>query len=215
MELDLNVFGKFAKNFKKNEMIFSEFEPGENFYFIHSGSVKIVKIINNFEKNLDILNEGEFFGEMAILEDVPRSASAISNEDSVLLEFNKKNFHTLMAGNPQMSFMLLKIFTKRIFDQKRRIMTLTLKDDISRIYDVFLMLYETKIVQFEEGENMKEVTFYIKPNDIAHWAALPEAKADGIIRSLVSQKKLQLYESKVVVTNILDFKRFVNNKRKG
>jgi len=69
------AFGRFAKTFQAGEMIFSEFEPGDTFYLIQSGRVQLVKLVGDFEKTLDILQPSEMFGEMAILENSPRSAT--------------------------------------------------------------------------------------------------------------------------------------------
>ncbi|HPA72406.1 MAG TPA: cyclic nucleotide-binding domain-containing protein, partial [Spirochaetota bacterium] len=78
MQLDSPVFDKFIVEYAPNQLIFCEFEPGNEFYFIQSGRVKIVKIVNNTEKTLDVLKPGDVFGEMAILENSPRSATAIA-----------------------------------------------------------------------------------------------------------------------------------------
>jgi CRP-like cAMP-binding protein len=79
--MDLSAFNRFARTFQAGEMIFSEFEPGDAFYMIQSGRVELVKIIGDVERTLDILRPPEMFGEMAILENSPRSASAIALED--------------------------------------------------------------------------------------------------------------------------------------
>ena len=88
-------FARFAKKFPKGSVIFSEFEPGASFYLIQSGRVQLIKIINGAEKNLDILQQGEIFGEMAVLDNSPRSASAIAYDDVVAIYFNKENFEII------------------------------------------------------------------------------------------------------------------------
>ncbi|MCK5735399.1 MAG: cyclic nucleotide-binding domain-containing protein, partial [Spirochaetaceae bacterium] len=103
MSLDLSKFERFAKTYKAGQIVFCEYEPGDAFYLIQSGRVKIVKIFGNIEKTIDILKPGEFFGEMALLENAPRSASIIALDDCKLLEFNRNNFEVLMIGNPQMA----------------------------------------------------------------------------------------------------------------
>ena len=55
-------------------------------------------------------------------------------------------------GNPQIALKLLKLFTKRIYDQKRRFMILTLEDEQARVADVFLMLNETSTVEAPSEE---------------------------------------------------------------
>ncbi|PKL11138.1 MAG: Crp/Fnr family transcriptional regulator, partial [Spirochaetae bacterium HGW-Spirochaetae-6] len=68
----------YVKNFKEGEIIFCEYEPGSTFYLIKKGRVKITKISEKYEKTLDVLGEGSLFGEMAIIEQAPRSATAIA-----------------------------------------------------------------------------------------------------------------------------------------
>ncbi|MCL2791992.1 MAG: cyclic nucleotide-binding domain-containing protein, partial [Spirochaetaceae bacterium] len=116
MGLDLSQFDRFKVTFQKGDQIFCEYEPGDSFYLIQGGRVQIVKIIGEIEKMVDILYPGEIFGEMAILEEAPRSASAIALDKVEVLEFNKKNFEILMRGNPQIAMKLLMTFIKRIYD---------------------------------------------------------------------------------------------------
>jgi len=117
------------------------------------------------------------FGEMAILEGAPRSATAQSLDTVKVLEFNRANFEVLMMGNPQIALRLLKLFTKRIWDQKRRFMILTLDDPQAKIADVFLMLDETNAaVRGGELEGEKR-EFRVTMDDVAHWAGMSPAEA--------------------------------------
>lgn len=211
MALDLSVFERFAVTFQKDDVIFCEFEPGDTFYLIQSGSVEIVKIMGNIEKIIDILYPGEIFGEMAILEEAPRSATAIAHDKMKALEFNRQNFEVLMMGNPQIALKLLKLFTKRIYDQKRRFMILTLDDVQARIADVFVMLSEGQSPQVDETD---ERTFNTSVDDIAHWAGMSTDKSRQVINHFITQRRIEILPDKIIVKNINDFMRFVNSKRK-
>ncbi|MBR6062235.1 MAG: cyclic nucleotide-binding domain-containing protein, partial [Spirochaetales bacterium] len=138
MDFGQGFIDRFGKNYKQGDIIFCEYEPGSTFYFLLSGRVKITKISSDTEKILDILEPGEMFGEMAILEEAPRSATIVALDDVRVLEFNKSNFESLMTAKPELAIRLLKMFTKRIYDQKRRLKILILPDDESKIADVFL-----------------------------------------------------------------------------
>ncbi|MDR1894653.1 MAG: Crp/Fnr family transcriptional regulator [Spirochaetales bacterium] len=211
MALDLSMFGRFAKTFRKNEIIFCEYEPGDTFYLIQTGRVQIVKIMNEIEKIIDILQPGEIFGEMAILEEAPRSASAIAQDDVKALEFNRENFEVLMQGNPQIALKLLKLFTKRIFDQKRRFLILTLEDVQARVADVFLMLTET---QGTSLANTEQMVFNTTVDDVAHWAGMPPEACRKVLNHFVTQRRLDIYPDRIEVKNINDFARFVSSRRK-
>ncbi len=204
------AFSRFAKIFPKGSVIFSEFEPGDCFYLIQSGRVQLIKIVNGFEKNLDILQPSEIFGEMAILENSPRSATAIAYDDVKALEFNKANFEVLMMGNPAIAMKLLKTFVKRIFAQKRRFMVLTVPDKLARVGDVFLMLDETQPT-LDRTTEMRSFTTTI--DEIARWAGLPASDVEDELRRYIDQGKMELFDDRVVVKNITELSRFVNARR--
>jgi CRP-like cAMP-binding protein len=211
MAMDMAAFGRFARTFQAGEMIFSEFEPGGTFYLIQSGRVELVKIIGDIEKTLDILQPSEMFGEMALLENSPRSATAIALDTVKVLEFNQQNFEILMMGNPKIALTLLKMFTKRIYDSKRRYMILTLDDDQAKIADVFLMLDETQ-TNIDKTTDRRE--FKTSVDDIAHWAGMSVTQARDIVNHFVTQRRVELFNDKIAVKNINDFSRFVASKRK-
>ena len=211
MAMDMAAFGRFARTFQPGEMIFSEFEPGDAFYLIQSGRVELVKIIGDIEKTLDILQPSEMFGEMALLENSPRSATAIALDTVKVLEFNRQNFEILMLGNPKIALTLLKMFTKRIYDSKRRFMILTLDDEQAKIADVFLMLDETQ-TNIDKTSERRE--FNTSVDDIAHWAGVGVSQARDIINHFVNQRRMELFNDKIAVKNINDFSRFVASRRK-
>ena len=209
--MDMAAFGRFAKIFQAGEMIFSEFEPGDNFYLIQSGRVQLVKHIGEIEKTLDVLQPSEMFGEMAILENSPRSATAIALDTVKVLEFNSQNFEILMLGNPQIALKLLRMFAKRIYDSKRRFMILTLEEPQAKIADVFLMLDET---QADIDKTSERREFKTTVDDIAHWACMAVTETRDILGHFVNQRRMELYPDKIIVKNINDFSRFVSSKRK-
>jgi CRP-like cAMP-binding protein len=209
--MDMAAFGRFARTFQAGEMIFSEFEPGDTFYLIQSGRVELVKIIGDIEKTLDILQPSEMFGEMAILENSPRSATAIALDTVKVLEFNSQNFEILMLGNPQIALKLLRMFCTRIYDSKRRFMILTLDEPQAKIADVFLMLDETQ-PNIDRTTERRE--FKTSVDDVAHWAGMSSAETRETLSHFVTQRRMEQYPDKIVVKNINDFSRFVNSRRK-
>jgi CRP-like cAMP-binding protein len=212
MALDMAIFERFAKTFQKGDIIFCEYEPGDTFYLIQTGRVQIVKIMDDIEKIIDILQPGEIFGEMAILEEAPRSATAVAQDKVKALEFNRENFEVLMQGNPQIALKLLKLFTKRIYDQKRRFMILTLDDVQARVADVFLMLYETQGGTAGEDENLR--TFQTSVDDVAHWAGMSPEECRKVLNHFMTQRRIEIYPDRIEVKNINDFMRFVSSRRK-
>ena len=128
------------------------------------------------------------------------------------LEFNRENFEVLMQGNPQIALKLLKLFTKRIYDQNRRFMILTLQDPEARVADVFLMLAERQRINLEEAET---VEIEASADDIAHWAGMSPAQCKEVMNHFIAQRRVDLFEEKIVIKNINDFARFVRARRRA
>ena len=120
-EMDILVSISKQKRVKKDEIIFREGNVGDAFYLIVLGSVRISTIIPGVgEEALTILGEGEYFGEMALIDDEPRSASAIANEDTLLLLIEKDNFRKLLAQETGIAYKLLWVFTKTLSARLRK-----------------------------------------------------------------------------------------------
>ena len=210
MELSGQAFERFAVPFQKGDIIFLEYEPGDSFYLIQQGRVQITKIMGDIEKTIDILHPGEIFGEMAILEEAPRSGSAIAIDPVKALQFNRANFEILLTGQPQIALKLLRLFTKRIYDQRRRIMILTLEDEQARVADVFLMLNE---MQEQPEDETDERVFNVNQDDIAHWAGISSEKSRQVLNHLASQRRLEIFPDRIVVKNINELSRLVHSRR--
>ncbi len=209
--MNLEAFERFAVGYEPGEIIFCEYEPGDAFYLIQEGRVQILKIMGDIEKTVDVLHPGEIFGEMAILEEAPRSATAIAMEQVKCLEFNRANFEILMRGNPAIALKLLKLFTKRIYDQRRRFMILTLHDTQARVADVFLMLNE---LRGNPDEDSDERVFSTTPEDVAHWAGLSVEDTRQVLNHFAGQRRLEVQQDRIVMKNINEFVRFVSSRRK-
>ncbi|MDE7292344.1 MAG: cyclic nucleotide-binding domain-containing protein [Treponemataceae bacterium] len=205
----LPAFERFQKKYESGQVIICEFEPGDSFYLVQSGEVQLVKHVNGSMSKLDILKPGEFFGEMAILDNSPRSATCMAAGAVQCLEFNKENFKVLVTGNPQIAIILLKLFCKRIYDQKRRVRILTIKDPLIRIYDVFC-IYDDMGLSMRNAE--KSRSFNIKAQDIVQWTGLSADKVQDELSKLVSKKKLQIFENHMVVTNLEEMRHSVEIK---
>ena len=203
----LSGFERFSKTYEKGQVIISEFEPGDTFYLIQSGEVQLIKCVNDGKKNLDILKAGEFFGEMAILDNSPRSATCVAKTKVQCLEFSKENFSTLISGTPQLAFNLLRLFCKRIYDQKRRFRILVIKDPYVRVADVFMLLYE---LNPDAAVNSRECRFKVTVDDIAQWAGLSKEITRNEIDKFVEKHKIKIYDDVIAVYNISEMKRVVD-----
>ncbi len=209
-EFSLPAFSRFSKTFEPGSVIICEYDqPGDTFYLIQSGAVQLMKCINGYRKNLDILQAGEFFGEMAILDNSPRSATCLAINKVEVLEFNKENFELLITGNPRLALILLKLFCKRIYDQKRRLRILAISDPSAKIADVFVM-FDEMMSSIKPSDKSRRFNLTIQ--EIAHWTGLaPELVKEEMTR-FVEKHKIEMYDNYLIVTDIFDMKRIVDNR---
>lgn len=112
----------FLIRFKKGETIFNEGEEAQEMFIIHSGRVRIFKKIDNKEETLAILEKGDFFGEMAILENLPRSASAEAFEDCELIRVNASMLDEMMRRNPEISIRILRNLASKLRETNEKLM---------------------------------------------------------------------------------------------
>ncbi|MBQ9283274.1 MAG: cyclic nucleotide-binding domain-containing protein [Treponema sp.] len=206
---DLPAFKRFQKTYENGQVIITEYERGETFYLIQNGTVQLTKCINDTNKNLDILKPGEFFGEMAILDNTPRSATCVAKGHVECLEFNKANFEMLITGNPQLALILLKIFCKRIYDQRRRLRILVISDPQARLADVFCMFNEMNQTAITADRKRK---FSVTEQDMVHWSGLPSNVAKDELKRFVVSRKIEMYDNYIIVNNIADMQRIVDSR---
>jgi CRP/FNR family transcriptional regulator, cyclic AMP receptor protein len=203
---------KFGVGYKPNQILFCEYEPGNDFYILNSGKVRVTKVLGDKEKTLDVFTAGDIFGEMAILEEAPRSATAIAEEDVKCLKINKQSFEQLLEANPAMALKLLKILSKRIFDAKRRLKILTLKEPEYRVADALLMLAEQK------GANPQVTTpvdIYATVDDIANWSGIKPDECKKILASFNKLGRINVTGEQITIKNPSEIYRFTLSKRKS
>jgi len=116
------------KVFEAGDIVFNEGDIGDVLYIIKKGSVKIFKKLESGEeKTLAVLKEQQYFGEMAILDDSTRSASARAAEDSILLSVDKENFREVVKEFPEIAFEIFKVFSQRLREANKEISALSQK----------------------------------------------------------------------------------------
>jgi len=193
---DLNSFNRV---YPKSTMIFSENEPGKELFIIQKGTVKITKIVNNNEVMLAILKPGDIFGEMALLENKPRSASAIAHEDCTLLTVNKTNFQMMVKTQPQLITKLTTILAERIWFIYKQLANTAVQDPIGKMYDALSMQLEKNRIRIAPGENY---TFEFGPKELLNFVGLPVKKGEMYINKLFENRKLRVVDNKIFTTDV-------------
>ncbi len=127
------------RKYPKGSVILFEDDPGDALYVVASGHVKVVLIgEDGREVILATLADGEFFGEMSLIDDKPRSAHVIAIESSNLLVLRRDDFQRCLEETPRIAIGLLKALTKRLRLADSKIGGLVLLDVMGRVARLLL-----------------------------------------------------------------------------
>jgi len=164
----------------RGTIIMAAGDPTDSLYIVLSGRLKVMMSdADGKEVILTILGPGEFFGEMGLIDDAPRSASVIAIEPCELLAITRRDFRKCLAENVEMSMAVMRGLVRRLREADRKIGSLALLDVYGRVARLLLDMAETV-----DGQKM--VTKRLPKQDIA--------KMIGASREMVSRvmKDLQV-----------------------
>ncbi len=190
----------FYVTFEDKDVIFLEHEIGNNLYIIQNGEVKILKVVNNQEILLNVLKTGDIFGEMAILENKPRNASAIASGRVLLMSISRENFGSLVEKHPQIATKIITLLSDRIWFLQRHIFTMMITDYETRLYDA---LYIQALKSRIDIAPKVRYTFPLTFEDLLKFTALNNPEGYRTLQSILSNKTLfDLENNKIVCKDV-------------
>ena len=193
-----------AKHFENGNYIFLEDSEGEQCFFVLEGSVKVTRLSKDGrEVILAMLNEGDFFGEMSLLDGESRSANVIALEKTKVLTLDRNDFIDVVNDYPQIAVQLLKELARRLRKSDRQIASLSLSDAEKRI--------ALCIIRFADDQGVIQngrVSIPKTPiqQDIANMAG---TSRETVSRALGLLEKEDIIERNGRELMILDYKKFI------
>lgn len=183
------------RKFVKNQPIVEVDTPGNSLYLIEQGELKVTLSKGDREVILSLLKEGEFFGEMSLLDRKPRSANVIALKNSRLYELNREDFHTFIESHPKALLKILEKLSERLRQADEIIGDLTLLDVYGRVASLLLKLAQ------DEGETTEQGTLIRRPPSQQQIAGMLGASretvnrviSDFVKRGIVRKEGRQLY----------------------
>lgn len=198
------------QQFNDGEIIFCQNEPSNEVYILKSGRIRISKIVDSKEIQLFIMMPGDIFGEMSLIENKTRSATAIALEDSELMVIKKENFETMSQKEPQLMARIISILSERIWNANKLILNSYLPDLDSKILDMLLILYErSKVVV----SGLQVFDFKVQFNDVVGMVGIEE-KIDKLEENFLKTFKfIKIDKNSLVCTNIPNLERLILSRR--
>jgi Cyclic nucleotide-binding domain/FHA domain len=111
--------GEYSVEIKAGDFVFSEGDLGTEMFIIHDGRVGIFQHVSGDDKQLAVFEKGDFFGEMSLLEDLPRTASAQALTDVKLLQINGATFSQMLRDHPEIAIRMMRKLSRRLRETDR------------------------------------------------------------------------------------------------
>src|SRR5574341_481749 len=162
-DVQIQLFSRFGKKFP-------------------AGKVKISKRIRGVEKTLAVLEKGEFLGEMAILNDKPRSATAETVEACDMLVIDRKTFEALLRGNIEIAIRFIKRLADRLRETNDQMEALMIKDNTSRLVSIL-----AKHVKDKKGSQI-----VLSVDELAGMAGIESDQCRSILEKLANARIVEL-----------------------
>ncbi len=198
---DLSDIEKIVKKKKytKNEIILYQFDPGDSLYIISRGKVKVVLFSKDGkEVLLSNLGPGEFFGEMSLLDGLPRSASVVAIEDSEVIIVNRRDFLELIRNHPEIAMRILTEMSKRLRSADQKIGSLILMDVYGRVARVLVELAE------KEGKRINNdivIETKLRQQDIANMVGASRETISRVLKDFVQNGFITIDGKKIIIHN--------------
>ena len=187
------------KKLNPGEVLFEEGDKGEVMYLIREGKIKITKGKGEDEKVLAVLKEGDFFGEMSIIESAPRSASAIAVTPVSLLVIDKETFKSKIKENPLIEY-VLETLSRRLRTADEQMRMLTIKSEERRVVAYIITKAKEIGKKVDDGIEISPFSF----GNLANIAGIEEDKIQGYINNLANAHLVTKKENSLVIKGIED-----------
>ncbi|HEY1811508.1 MAG TPA: Crp/Fnr family transcriptional regulator [Kofleriaceae bacterium] len=137
---------RFARDFAAGTVLFQEGQRGDFMYVVQAGEVEIRRKVGESERVLAILPTGEFFGEMAILNARPRSATAVVRVPSRLLVIEGRTFEAMLRARPEIALRMIKSLALRLESANQQVELLLLPTPNHRVVQCLRQMADEQIL---------------------------------------------------------------------
>ena len=186
-----------ARQYPKDTMIFSEAQTGSDMFIIQRGEVSITKVVNGNEVTLAVLKKGDMFGEMALIENKPRSANALAHSDCTLMVINRSNFNQMVATQPQLVAKLTTTLADRLWSMYRQLDNAALAEPLAKMIDMLSLQLEKQRVKIGLTKISMQTEF--TPKDLANMCGIPSDSQPKAIYDFQQYDQIRIENGKIFI----------------
>jgi len=192
------------KKLEPGEVLFDEGDKGEVMYLIREGKIKITKGSGSDEKVLAVLKEGDFFGEMAIIDGSPRSAGASAASSVSLLVIDKETFKSKIRENPLIEY-VLETLSRRLRTTDEQIRLLTIKSEERRIVAYIITKAKETGKRTDAGIEIADFSY----ENLTHITGIEQEKIQHYIKNLEQAKLMTLKDNILTIKAVEDLDEYL------
>lgn len=200
------------RTYPKGTMIFSECQRGQEMFIIQEGQVKISKVVDGNEVILAVLKKGDFFGEMALLENKPRSASAIAHENCKLMTVNRQNFEQMVSTQSQLIARLTTTLSDRLWAMSRQLANTQIRDPLFKLFDMLCLQLEKSRINVVNGTSYQ---FDLTPYDLANMCGIPQEEQASCLQSFIKDSRVKIINGKIYISDCYEILKTTALRRKN
>jgi CRP/FNR family transcriptional regulator, cyclic AMP receptor protein len=202
-----------TREYPAGTILFEENDPGSRMFVIRSGKVRIFRRVGGTEIVLAFLGPGDFFGEMALLENLPRSATAATVEPSRLVEVDAGTFEEMIRGNSEVAVRLMRKLAARLRESDHRIESLLVEGAAGRAIEVLRWL----LPQGRAEGRWVRLTGAASHIDLAAQAGIPPNTAGTVMEQLIRAACVRIDGKDLLIAHnehLGEYASFLEMKRK-
>jgi len=186
MKIDKSTFESHLHFLDEGAVVFRENDPGGEMYVIIQGEVEIRKATGpSSNKTLTVLKKGDLFGEMAIIDKKPRSATAVATQPSKLLVLNEKLYESMVASNPDFARKMNRLLSERVRKANAIIQSLMTTNRQNQLWAGLLQYAQERGVSTFKGSR-------VTVSEFVQWASehlgMAEKDVQAILAHLIKRE---------------------------
>ena len=192
--------------YRAGEVIFHREDPGQVLYVIKEGKVKICLISpDGQEMTLTILGKGEYFGEFALLDGLPRSTDAIASERAECYTLQRTDFHNAIMKNPKIAIQAMEVLSKRLRNTNQMVEDLIFLDVYGRVAKKLLELADAHGAKAEDGGIRIEMR--LTQQELASMVGASRESVNKVMGYFTEKNFISTDKHRITLHRIADLKR--------